>query len=196
MRKIFLSIFAIGAGLLAAWWAIDGARAWRYAHQPFEVEEADAPTFSIAIPKGWRRPNYANPREDEAYFSTSASTSTLNDESPYFVFGPLSITDEGKDATADHVVAEWRKQGTAGTIQRVKFGSVEAQTWTDIVGGIDVAGESRTSVFAAPNGHLYSAYYMRAPGASGMRQDYVFGRVLASMKFHEPRSVKRAQGSR
>lgn len=120
---------------------------------------------------------------------TGASTATFDESDPYFIKGNLSINDEGKNTSVEKVLAEWRKDGTPGPIHRVQFAGVEAQTWTDVMGFVDISGRVRAYVFAGPNGHTYSASYLCAIGKFGERQDYVFGRILASLKFHEDRDL-------
>jgi hypothetical protein len=189
MKKSILAVLGVLSIALAAWWLYDYAHARRYAHQPYEVEEFDTPTFTVAIPRGWRRPNYADPRESTKHFMTS--TFSKDEGNPYFVLGTLGINDEGTAKTVDAVIGEWRKDGDhEGRISTTRIGGVEAFTWTTVLPFVEFAGSGRTYVFKGTNGHVYSAYYMLSGGAYRMRQDYVYGRILASMKFHEERAPK------
>lgn len=174
------------AGVLAllglSAWMLAGYRADRsYARREYEVEAVDAPSFRVEIPKGWRRPDYAASWESKTGFSTSSPIREPGSE--YFVYGSLSIQDEGT-GSIESVLAAWRKDEDDGKVSQAKLGELDALTWTSTLSFIDFAGEARTYVFLAPNGHIYSAHYQLTPrGALRMRQDYVFGRILASLKF-------------
>lgn len=187
MKRGLTALLAFSVAAAAAWWAYGYSRDWRYAHQPLEVEEVEAPTFSIEIPKGWERPDYSDPREDASEFTTSASTATSDEGDPYFVQGRLSITDYGEKDTVDSVMADWRKdEKRQGRISPARLGKTEAKTWTTSLPFFEIVGEARTFVFRGTNGHVYSGYYqLSRPGPFRMRQDYVFARILASMKFRD-----------
>jgi hypothetical protein len=184
MKRKFIIFGALVAFTLGAWWAYDYALDWRYAHQPFEVERVDAPTFTVEIPKGWNRPNYADPRESKNMFQTS--TNSKDEGDPYFVLSTLSVEDYGESATVESVMAGWRKDGERqGRVSRVRLGDIETETWTTALPFVDISGKARTFVFRGTNGHIYSGFYMLSGGGFRMRQDYVFGRILASMKFRD-----------
>lgn len=163
-------------------WLLAGYRAdLNYSRREYEVETVDAPSFKVDIPRGWRRPDYAASWESKTEFSTSSPIRERRSE--YFVYGSLSIRDEGA-GSIESVLADWRKDKDDGKVSKTKLGGLDALTWTSTLSFIDFAGEARTYVFRAPNGHVYSAHYQLTPrGAYRMRQDYVFGRILASMKF-------------
>lgn len=186
MKRKIPIIFGLVAASLTAWWGYDYSLDWGYAHQSYLVEKVDAPTFTVEIPKGWRRPDYRDPRESQTDFSASSSTSTADEGDPYFVRGRLSIEDYGEKTTVEAVMAQWRKDvEREGRVSRARLGEIEAKTWTTMLPFVDISGEARTFVFRGTNGHIYSGYYMLSYGSYRMRQDYVFGRILASMKFRD-----------
>ncbi len=173
-----------GLALAAVGFALGGARCVsdrRYARPDYEVEVVDARTYTVSIPKGWHRPDYSNPRESKTGFTISTFAQDIGD--PYFVYGTLAIEDCGTQ-TVENVAADWRKGQPNGPVATARLGVIEASTWSSELPMGELTGEARTFVFRAPNGHTYSAHYQLAPrGRHRMRQDHVFGRILASMKF-------------
>jgi hypothetical protein len=174
--RVFLAGTVLSAVLLAS----KGVTDRRFVRRAYEVESVEAPTFTVEIPKGWSRPDYSKSWESRKVFAVSTQAAEPSD--PLFVFGTLSITDEGPRSEAD-VIAEWRKGQPNSEIGRVKLGELEAAEWRSELPMADLVGEARTLVFRASNGRVYGAHYQRARGRDGLRQDYVFGRVIASMKF-------------
>lgn len=172
---------AVVSGLLLLWLAAEYVNVRRYARPNYEVEDVDAMTYAIQIPKGWRRTDFSNPRESPREFTTSTTSSDRSD--PNFVLGSLDIEDHGAKVV-EAVVTEWRRGQGNSEVAKKRLGEIEALTWTSQLPMVEVSGEARTFVFRGGNGHVYSAHYQlaseRGPRA---RQDYVFGRILASMKF-------------
>ncbi len=166
--------------VLAGWWLSQYRSDWNFARGDYELVEVDGPTFTVLIPKGWRKPDYANPRESKKGFTTSSSESGGS----LRVEGALSIEDEGAGAKIEAVLADWRKDEGNGSLNVTKIAGNEAWTWRSTLSFVDISGEARTFVFRGSNGHVYSAHYQLAQkGRERMRQEYVFGRILASMKF-------------
>ncbi len=172
---------ALAAAGLAAWGISRYLADQRYSRPDYDVEVVETDTFAVGIPKGWRRPDYKNPRESRTGFTTSSSAQ--DDGDPYFVYGALAIEDNGSQSV-ESVIADWRKGQPNSSVRSSRLGNIEASTWTSQLTMGELAGEDRTFVFKAPNGHVYSAHYPLAPrGRHRMRQDYVFGRILAGMKY-------------
>lgn len=179
MRKRMLAVSVIVVAL-AAWRTSIYFSERSYARMDYEVEEANGRSFTVQIPKGWSKPDYSNPRESKTGFTTSSP----GRDGTHFVQGTLSIEDEGNGAKIESVLADWRKDEGNGRLSATKIAGNEAWTWQSTLALIDVVGESRTFVFRGGNGHVYSAHYQLAQkGRYRLRQDYVFGRILASMKF-------------
>lgn len=187
MKRTIIGFVALIVVCLAAWQGVVNIQFWRYAHRSYVTEEFDTPTFTVQIPKGWEKPDYANPRESKALFATG---STARDEQDAdFVYSRLEIDDHGDQVTVDSVMADWRKDATrVSRTSRTRLGGIDAWTWKNNLAFADMVGESRTFVFRGTNGHVYSSDYA-LPRATPyrMRQDYVFRRMLSSLKFHEPR---------
>lgn len=175
---------ALVAAVFAAWWIMVYISDFRYSRRDCEVEEVAGPAFTVLIPKGWRRPDYSNPRESKTGFSTSSSV--REGEGACFVYGSMNIEDEGASVKVESVLADWRKDDGDGRLSKTKIGAIDAWTWTSRLSFVELVGEARTFVFRGANGHVYSAHYpLAARGGYRMRQDYVFGRILASMKFKQ-----------
>lgn len=180
-----MRILRVGAALAAAGLVVWGIARYasdrRYARPVYESETVEAASYTLSIPKGWRKTDFKNPRESKTGFSTSTSANDAGD--PYFVYGALSIEDYGT-RPLESVVADWRKGQPNSAVVQSRLGDLEASGWTSELLMGELAGEARTFVFTAPNGHTYGAHYQLAQrGRHRMRQDYVFGRLLASMKF-------------
>lgn len=182
MKKIIAAAIGLILTAAAIWFFAGWVSERNYALRPLETEEFSAPTFTVQIPKGWERPDYSDPRESRIRFTTSPTS--RDKEDPYFVYGHLTIADEGLESV-EAVVDEWRKGGDyEGPISKVKLGSIDAVGWTGVQGFVEVSGDDRTFVFAGTNGRTYSAHYLMArPGRYRKRQEFVFQRIIASMKF-------------
>lgn len=172
---------ALAAAGLVVWGIARYLADQRYSRPDYDIEVVDTDTYTVSIPKGWRRPDYKNPRESRTGFTTSTSAQDAGD--PYFVYGALAIEDNGSQSV-ESVIADWRKGQPNSSVRSSRLGDIEASTWTSQLPTGELTGEDRTFVFMAANGHVYVAHYQLAPrGGYRMRQDYVFGRVLASLKF-------------
>lgn len=181
MKRVFGWAVGVATVALIIWVATEYTKGHRYARPDYDVEEVDAVSFTVQIPRGWRRTNYSDPRESPLEFT--ASTSASDPASPYFVFGTLDVEDHGSKSV-EAVTETWRKGQPNSPVSRVKLGPLEADTWTSQLPMAELAGEARTFVYRGANGHVYSAHYqLAAPGGHRSRQDYVFGRILASIKF-------------
>lgn len=169
------------SGLMLLWFSAEIVNVRRYPRPTYEVESVDAVTYAVQIPKGWRKTDFSDRRESTLEFTTSTTSIDRND--PYFVLGALDIEDHGP-TSVEAVVAEWRRGQGNSEVAKKRLGEIETLTWTSELPMVELSGEARTFVFRGENGRVYSAHYQlaseRGPRA---RQDYVFGRILASMKF-------------
>lgn len=187
MKKTLGKLAGVATAGFIIWTMVNSISDRRFARRPYETEEAISPAFTVVIPKGWEKSDYTNPRESPEIFMTSTSSNDRDD--PYFVYGTLSIEDHGSK-TPGVLVEEWRKGHPVGPVSRIKLGAIEADTWVNQLPLTEVVVESRTFVFVGANGHTYDAHYQIGRGGKyRLRQDYVFQRIIASMKF-KPEAAK------
>lgn len=163
-------IFAVGAGLLAAIALVAALKIRRDTHPRIEFDRVELRSVSLAIPRGWPKPQEEGPN-----VIIGADVQSLS----------MSLHDEGK-ATVAEVVGRMTKgyDETPRVDSETLTNGLLVKTWLVSEPMGEVSQPHRGYVFQAANGKVYSAWQpMARDGRERMRYDNIFRDILASAAF-------------